>query len=211
MTGSLAVQTSSITQTACSRRGFLRFGLSTVAGLAVAGSGIVSAEDAMAAEFSGSLERLVGQIGGPRRLAFHNTHTGEELVTTFWRGGSYDTAALEEINYILRDFRSGDVHPINTGLLNLLTVMRHKMGSSEPVNIISGYRSPRTNAMLQATGSGGVARRSFHLRGMAIDVRVPGTSTSGIARLARGLGVGGVGYYSSSDFVHVDVGPVRTW
>jgi uncharacterized protein YcbK (DUF882 family) len=165
----------------------------------------------MAAEFSRSAERMAGQIGGPRRLAFRNTHTGEELVTTFWRGGSYEPSALEEINYILRDFRTGDVHPINTGLLNFLTVLRHKVGASSPVNIISGYRSPKTNTMLRASREGGVARRSFHLRGMAIDVRMPGVSTAGIARQARSLAVGGVGYYSDSDFVHVDVGPVRTW
>lgn len=195
-----------------SRRGFLRSGLTAFAGLAASGGAtILGTQDAMAALFSTSVERMAGQIGGERRLAFRNTHTGEELVTTFWRRGFYEQAALDEINYIMRDFRCGSVKPINTGLLNLLSVLRHKMGVSEPVNIISGYRSPETNARLRATGGGGVASNSFHIRGMAIDVRMPGTATYGIARVARNLGVGGVGYYSDSDFVHVDVGPPRTW
>ncbi len=197
-----------------SRRGFLQFGLKTAASVALVSStltaGLLPTEAAMAAEFSAGMERIAGQIGGNRRLSFKNTHTGERLVTTFWRGGGYDQSALDEINYIMRDFRSGDLHLINTGLLNLLTILRHKLGTDIPVNIISGYRSPKTNAMLRSS-SDGVARRSFHMQGMAIDVRMPGIATSGIANTARGLGLGGVGYYSDSDFVHVDVGPKRTW
>lgn len=194
------------------RRDFLRFGATAAVAVGTVGLGsVIAAEDAMAAEFTRRTEILAGEFGNsPRTLSFKNTHTGEELTTTFWKGGSYEQAALDEINYILRDFRSGDVHPINRGLLNLVTVLKQKMNSHQPVNIISGYRSPRTNAMLRAR-SEGVARRSFHLRGMAIDLRLPGLATSGIARTARQLGVGGVGYYDDSDFVHVDVGPVRTW
>lgn len=194
------------------RRDFLRMGITAVVGTATLGAtSILAAEDAEAAETVRRSEILAGEFGGgPRTLAFRNTHTGEELTTTFWKGGSYEQAALDEINYILRDFRTGDVHPINRGLLNVLSVLKQKMNSSEPVNIISGYRSPRTNAGLRSR-SEGVARRSFHLRGMAIDLRLPGRSTAGIAHTARQMSVGGVGYYDNSDFVHVDVGPVRTW
>lgn len=194
------------------RRGFLRMGLTASVGVAAFSStSLVAVGEAEAAEAVRRSEILAGAFGGgPRTLSFRNTHTGEELTTTFWKGGSYEQAALDEINYILRDFRTGDVHPINRGLLNLLSVLKHKIGSSEPVNIISGYRSPKTNGMLRTRGEG-VAKRSYHLQGMAIDLRLPGRSTAGIARTARQLSAGGVGYYDDSDFVHVDVGPVRTW
>lgn len=193
------------------RRDFLRTGLLAATGLAVGLPTVLASQDAMAAEVLRRTEIVAGSIGGPRTLSFVNTHTNEKLTATYWRGGGYEGAALEEINYILRDFRTGDVHAINPGLLNLLSILNHKVGVSHPVNIISGYRSPRTNAMLRATREGGVANRSFHLRGMAIDIRIPGLSTVQIARQARALQIGGVGYYSDSDFCHVDVGPVRTW
>ncbi len=193
------------------RRDFLRTGLMAAAGLAAGVSTLTASEDAMAAEVLRRTEIIASSIGGPRTLSFINTHTNERLTATYWRGGSYERGALDEINYILRDFRSGDVHPISTGLLNLLSILNHKVGANHPVNIISGYRSPKTNAMLRSTREGGVARRSFHLRGMAIDIRIPGLSTYQIARQARAMQIGGVGYYSDSDFCHVDVGPVRTW
>jgi len=194
------------------RRDFLRLGMNAVVGVsAFSAASLLAVEEAEAAEAVRRSEILAGQFGGgPRQLSFRNTHTGEQLTTTFWKGGSYEQAALDEINYILRDFRTGDVRPINKGLLNVLSVLKQKIGSSEPLHIISGYRSPRTNASLRSR-SEGVARRSFHLQGMAIDIRVPGRNTSGIARTARAMSVGGVGFYDSSDFVHVDVGPVRTW
>ncbi len=194
------------------RRDFLRMGVTAAVGAAAfSTASLIAAEDAAAAEAVRRSEILAGEFGSnPRTLSFRNTHTGEELTTTFWKRGSYEQAGLDEINYILRDFRTGDVHPINRGLLNVLSVLKQKMNSSEPVHIISGYRSPRTNANLRGR-SEGVARRSFHLRGMAIDIRVPGLSTAGVARTARQMSVGGVGYYNDSDFVHVDVGPVRTW
>lgn len=194
------------------RRSFLQTGLIAGAGLCAGVAALTAAEDAAAAEFTRRTEVLAASFtgGGSRTLSFKNTHTGEELTATYWRGGSYEQAALDEINYILRDFRTGDVTNINKGLLNLLSALKSKVASNQPVNIISGYRSPKTNAALRSR-SEGVARRSYHLRGMAIDLRLPGYSTAGIARTARAMSVGGVGYYDSSDFVHVDVGPVRTW
>lgn len=194
------------------RRDFLRMGITAAAGVAsFSATSLLAVEDAAAAEAVRRSEILASEFGGgARKLSFRNTHTGEELTTTFWKGGSYEQAGLDEINYILRDFRTGDVHPISKGLLNSLSALKSKMNSNEPLHIISGYRSPRTNANLRGR-SEGVARRSFHLRGMAIDIRLPGRSTAGIAQLARQMSIGGVGHYSSSDFVHVDVGPVRTW
>lgn len=193
------------------RRSFLRMGLTAAAGLVAASATVLDSEEAIAAENLRRSEIIMASFGGgPRTLSFKNTHTGEELTTTYWRGGSYEQAGLDEINYILRDFRSGDVHAIDKSLLNLIAAVRRQTGVSAPVSIISGYRSPRTNAALRRN-SEGVARRSFHLQGKAIDIRLPGYSTAGIARQARRMAVGGVGYYNSSDFVHIDVGPVRTW
>jgi len=206
LTANLSGQTSSSIE--MPRRNFLRMGL--VAAAATTAT-LVAAEDAAAAETIRRSEILLASFGGgPRTLSFKNTHTGEELTTTYYRGGGYEQSALDEINYILRDFRTGDVHPINVGLLNLVVALRKRTGVDDPVNIISGYRSPKTNGMLRSR-SEGVARRSFHLRGMAIDLRLPGYRTSSIARTARQMAVGGVGFYDDSDFVHVDVGPVRTW
>jgi uncharacterized protein YcbK (DUF882 family) len=193
------------------RRRFLRLGLTAAAGVAVGAATLLQTEEAQAAENLRRSEIIMASFGGgPRTLSFKNTHTGEELTTTYWRSGSYEQAGLDEINYILRDFRTGDVHAIDKSLLNTIAALRRQTGASSPISIISGYRSPRTNAALRR-GSEGVARRSFHLQGKAIDIRIPGYSTSGIARQARRLAVGGVGYYNDSDFVHVDTGPVRTW
>jgi len=192
------------------RRSFLRMGLTGTAALAAGGTALlVPSDEAVAAEMLLKTEHASAGAG-PRTLSFRNLHTLEELTVTYWRDGAYDPAALNEINYVLRDFRTGDIHPIDRGVLNILNLVRKRVGTSEPVNIVSGYRSPKTNASLRRSGDG-VAQRSYHLKGMAVDLRLPGISTYGIARTARGMGMGGVGYYSSSDFVHLDAGPYRTW
>ncbi|HVM81427.1 MAG TPA: DUF882 domain-containing protein [Stellaceae bacterium] len=145
-----------------------------------------------------------------RRLSFHNLHTGESLDAVYWAGGDYVPDALKRIDTVLRDFRTGDVHPIDRRLLDLLVRLRQKLGTGEPVQVISGYRSPRTNAMLHAH-SEGVASHSLHMDGMAIDIRVPGRALRDVRAAALDLAGGGVGYYPASDFVHVDVGRVRRW
>ncbi|MDE1173415.1 MAG: DUF882 domain-containing protein [Parvibaculaceae bacterium] len=146
----------------------------------------------------------------PRALSFHNLHTGESFKGAYWENGQYVPDSLIEIRKVLRDFRTGDEHVIDTKLLDLLTMMHRRLDTGEPFQVISGYRSPKSNAMLQEKGSG-VATHSYHMRGMAIDIRVAGRRTSSIQKLALSLQRGGVGYYPASDFVHVDVGPVRTW
>ena len=145
-----------------------------------------------------------------RRLSFHNLHTGESLDAVYWADGSYVPDALRSIDTVLRDFRTGDVHPIDRRLLDLLVRLRQKLGTMESVHVISGYRSPRTNAMLRAQ-SEGVAGHSLHMDGMAIDLRVPGRALRDVRAAALDLGGGGVGFYPASDFVHVDVGRVRHW
>jgi uncharacterized protein YcbK (DUF882 family) len=145
-----------------------------------------------------------------RRLSFSNTHTGESLTTTYWAGGEYIDDSLQEINTILRDHRTEDVHSMDTALLDLLFVLQSQVDSQDVFHIISGYRSPVTNAMLNGK-SKGVAKRSYHMRGKAIDIRLQGCELKNLQRAALALKAGGVGYYPSSDFIHVDVGPVRSW
>jgi uncharacterized protein YcbK (DUF882 family) len=145
-----------------------------------------------------------------RRLSFRSLHTGETLDRVYWTEGRYIPEALADIDYTLRDFRNGEVHRIDPALLDLLVRLRARLGTDAPFEVISGYRSPQTNAML-AAASEGVARHSLHLEGMAIDIRVPGRSLATLHQAALDLAGGGVGYYPASDFVHVDVGRVRHW
>jgi uncharacterized protein YcbK (DUF882 family) len=145
-----------------------------------------------------------------RSLGFYNTHTDETLKTVYWAEGKYLPEGLREINRILRDFRTGDVHRMDEKLLDLLYVLQAKTGRKNKFHIISGYRSPATNAML-STRSAGVAKRSYHMQGKAIDIRLPGYDLKNLHQAALALKAGGVGYYPSSNFIHVDVGPVRRW
>jgi uncharacterized protein YcbK (DUF882 family) len=145
-----------------------------------------------------------------RRLSFHNLHTGERLRTVYWAEGDYVPDSLAEVDHVLRDFRTGEVKRIAPGLLDLLHRVAARLETSQPFDVISGYRSAATNAMLAAR-SGGVASHSLHVEGMAIDVRVPGRSVARLRDVALALRGGGVGYYPASAFVHVDVGRVRRW
>ncbi|MCC7461596.1 MAG: DUF882 domain-containing protein [Gammaproteobacteria bacterium] len=147
-----------------------------------------------------------------RLLSFSHTHTGESLTIPYRGGACYEAGCLEAVNHLLRDFRTGEVHRIDPGLLDILCALQDQARSDEPFQVISGYRSPRTNARLRAgSAASGVAERSLHRVGQAIDVRLGGVRTHRLAELARGLQRGGVGYYKSSDFVHVDTGRVRHW
>jgi uncharacterized protein YcbK (DUF882 family) len=155
-----------------------------------------------------SLARTSG--GNERSLAFCNLHTGERLTAVYWADGHYLPDALSEIDHVLRDFRTEEVKPIDPKLLDLLHLLHSKLDSSAPFHVISGYRSPATNEML-ATQSGGVARKSLHMRGMAIDVNLPDRDLDKLRRTGRSLKGGGVGYYPKPGFVHLDVGRIRYW
>jgi uncharacterized protein YcbK (DUF882 family) len=148
-----------------------------------------------------------------RVLSFFNTHTGERLTTAYCCGGDYQPDALQQINFILRDFRANEIKPIDPQLLDLLHELRGTLECDSPYHIISGYRSPQTNAMLRARGGSdsGVASGSLHTVGKAIDIRVPGVKLDQLRAAARSLKLGGVGFYPSSNFVHVDTGRVRFW
>lgn len=145
-----------------------------------------------------------------RRLAFFNTHTAESLEACYFKSGCYDPGALKAINHILRDHRSGEVGPIDERLLDLLHALSRRWEHPPTFHVISGFRSPETNAALHSR-SRGVASRSLHVHGQAIDIRVPGIRTCELKGLALSLAAGGVGYYPASDFVHVDIGRVRSW
>jgi uncharacterized protein YcbK (DUF882 family) len=147
---------------------------------------------------------------GSRCVSFLHTHTGERLRAVYFQDGCYQSDSLARVNELLRDFRTGEVHQIDPGLLDILFELQIRANRDEPFEVISGYRSPVTNAMLH-TRSEGVAVHSMHLEGRAIDVRLPGLVTRDLADQARTLRRGGVGFYARSDFVHIDTGRVRFW
>lgn len=145
-----------------------------------------------------------------RRLDCINIRTGEELSVTYWLGGSYLPDALGRISHLLRDIPTGEVKPIDPHLIDLLFAVRRSLRSAAPFAVISGYRTPRTNQML-ARRRAGVARRSLHMHGQAVDLLLPGRPLEDVAATALAFRAGGVGYYPASNFVHLDVGPVRRW
>lgn len=177
-----------------SRRQFMRLGVAAAAAAAV-----------FPATASARM-RLLSE----RTLSFYNIHTGEYLRTAYWVQGRYTAGAIRDINHLLRDYRTGDVKAIDQSLLDLLYSVNRVLKSSRPFHVVSGYRSPATNAMLAAKSTG-VARHSLHIEGKAIDIYLPDRPLKDLHRAALALGGGGVGYYPESDFVHMDVGPVRTW
>jgi uncharacterized protein YcbK (DUF882 family) len=152
----------------------------------------------------------VASATGARTLAFHNLHTGEFTRAAYWIDGRYVADALTGFDWLLRDYRTDEVREIDRRLLDVLSALSGTLDAREPWEVISGYRSPATNAKLAATTTG-VAAASLHVEGMAIDVRLPGRSLETLRDSARSLQRGGVGYYPRSGFVHVDVGRVRCW
>jgi uncharacterized protein YcbK (DUF882 family) len=151
------------------------------------------------------------QLDQPRVLSFHHLHTDERLTLTYRKGEHYQRSSLERLDRFLRDFRTGDTVAIDPRLFDILYDVKQSLGHDDAVfEILSAYRSPQTNAMLRRT-SGGVAKRSLHMTGKAIDIRISDLPTRSVRNAAVRLGRGGVGYYSRSDFVHVDTGNVRQW
>lgn len=145
-----------------------------------------------------------------RRLKFFNTHTDERVDVIYKRGETFLPGALMKIDYILRDHRSGDIHPMDPALLDFLYDLLIKLNYRGEVHIISGYRSPGTNQKLHERSSG-VAKGSLHMQGKAIDIRLLGVDTAIIRKTALAMKRGGVGYYKELDFVQIDTGRVRSW
>src|SRR6266540_6874086 len=149
----------------CNRRQFLKLGLAGSVGLALPAAGYAA----------------VPRADVDRSLEFYNTHTNERLRTVYWTGGTYVSSALDDINFILRDFRANEVKAIDLRLLDLLHRLNASLDSSQPFHVISGYRTAATNAMLRGA-SEGVAQHSLHIEGMAIDIRVPGRDLAVLRR-----------------------------
>ncbi len=146
-----------------------------------------------------------------RVLSFHHLHTDERLTLTYRKGDHYQRSSLTRLDHFLRDFRTGDITAIDPKLFDLLFDIKQSLGHDDAVfEIVSGYRSPKTNAMLSRASSG-VAKRSLHMSGKAIDIRLSDMPTRSIRDAALRLARGGVGYYSRSNFVHLDTGNVRQW
>ncbi len=145
-----------------------------------------------------------------RWLSFRHIHTGERIKSLYWAEGEYIPESLGELDSFLGDFRSGDIHPMHTGLLDLLHRLRRELDSDNEFHVISAYRSPATNAKLLAKGRG-VRKNSLHMRGMAIDVRLPGRDTGALWHAAVQTRRGGTGFYPKYNFVHLDVGPHWHW
>lgn len=148
---------------------------------------------------------------GERRLAFHHTHTGENISLTYAVGDAYVPDALLALNHFLRDHYSGEVGVIAPPLFDQLHRLQQVLGSAQPFEVISGYRCPLTNSTLRQTRGGGVAKHSLHMEGRAIDIRLPDVALADLRDAASSLRAGGVGYYPGERFVHVDNGTVRYW
>jgi uncharacterized protein YcbK (DUF882 family) len=178
-----------------SRRRFLQ-------GLACTSLAAISTPKAALAAFPG--------YWGHKTLALEHHHTGETLNLTYYEQGRYIYGALDEIDYFLRDYHNDEVHRVDPALLDQLYDVKLLLGTNKPFEIVSGYRSPETNADLRRH-SRGVARQSLHMEGRAVDVRMQGVSPSSIRAAASVLQRGGIGYYPNSNFVHLDTGDIRTW
>lgn len=145
-----------------------------------------------------------------RSLSLKNLHTGESVAVNYVENGQYVPGALAKLNQVLRDHRTGDVHKIDPHLFDIMVGIQRKLGIEGQIEIISGYRSPASNAMLRGQSSG-VAKKSLHMEGMAIDMRMPQARLACVRQAALDIKKGGVGYYPGSNFVHVDTGAVRQW
>lgn len=176
------------------RRRFLKIGLAaTACSIALPGSGLAAS---------------IGNVS--RKLSFVHLHTNEKLSSVYWHNGAYQPKAVAQINRVLRDWRTDEVKEIDVKLLDVLWELHQRLDSKSPFEVICGYRSPKTNAML-ASASSGVAKKSLHMEGMAIDIRLPDKKLTLVRDTAISMQRGGVGYYAKSGFVHVDTGRVRSW
>lgn len=172
--------------------------------------GIFTASVVTAAPTMSNAFGLIRGAGDIRRIRLHSGRSGESLDAVYWIEGEYIPEVLAEIDHLFRDWRNDRVHRIDTRTIDILAATQNILESDEPYMLLSGYRSPETNAMLRRN-SRGVARNSRHMVGQAADVRLRSRTVSQIARAAIACNAGGVGRYSRSNFTHMDCGPVRSW
>jgi uncharacterized protein YcbK (DUF882 family) len=196
-----------------SRRRVLRAG-GALAGVSAAGLLVGTARSQDAAVHLGPTGHPTAAgdqgVAAPRRISLRNLHTDEHLEIEYFRGGAYVPEAMSAIDVLLRDFRNGERHPMDAHLMDYLVDVAHTLGVDPAFSVISGYRSPQTNANLREHSTG-VAQHSLHMEGRAIDVRMKGIDCANLAAHAIDMQRGGVGYYRASDFVHLDTGAFRTW
>lgn len=155
-----------------------------------------------------SMAQVLG--GAPRFLSIQRMQTGERFDGVYWQDGRYDREALRRLDWLFRDPALEEATPMDPRLFDVLTTMARRLDATEGYQVLSGYRSPETNAA-RARESRRVSRASLHMSGMAADVRLPGRDSTGLARQAAALQVGGVGLYRRDGFVHLDCGPARRW
>ena len=148
--------------------------------------------------------------GDIRRVRMFSSRTGEKIDMIYWVEGDYIKDAVDEIHHFMRDWRTDQVKKIDLRTIDIMAAAHNLLDVSEPYMLLSGYRSPQTNAMLRSRSSG-VAKNSLHMKGQAADLRLASRSVGQVARAASACHAGGVGSYSRSDFVHMDCGPVRNW
>lgn len=172
--------------------------------------GLASLSAMAAAPALASAPAVLRGAGQFRKLAMVNDRTGEWLNTVYWAEGEYIPEALAAMNHLLRDWREDAACEMDPRVLDILAATHAKLDCDEPFTVVSGYRTPATNALLRRR-SRGVAKNSYHIKGMAVDIRLESRSVAQISRAGLSLGAGGVGRYSRAEFVHLDCGPVRDW
>jgi len=172
--------------------------------------GIFAATMVVAAPTYSNAFGVLNGAGDIRRIRMYSGRTGESIDTIYWLEGQYIPEAMKEINYFMRDWRTGTKIKIDGRTVDIMAASHRLLDVSEPYMLLSGYRSPQTNAMLRSRSSG-VARNSLHMQGQAADLRLKSRSVGQMARAASACASGGVGKYSRSNFVHMDCGAVRTW
>ncbi|MBD3763955.1 MAG: DUF882 domain-containing protein [Rhodobacterales bacterium] len=172
--------------------------------------GIFAASMVVAAPTCSNAFGLLRGAGDIRRIRMYSGRTGESMDTIYWIDGDYIPEALKEINHFMRDWRSNTQIQIDPRTVDIMAASHRLLDVSEPYMLLSGYRTPQTNAMLRSQ-SRGVAKNSLHMKGQAADLRLKSRSVSQMARAAVSCASGGVGKYSRSNFVHMDCGPIRTW
>lgn len=172
--------------------------------------GVFSTMAVTAAPYYANAAGFLRGGGDIRRISLRSTRTGEAVDTIYWVEGKYIKEALAEINWFMRDWRQNEVIRYDRRNIDILAATRQLMETDEPYHVVSGYRSPATNKLISRTNRG-VARNSYHMKGMAADLKLKSRSIHQMAKAAVACHAGGVGKYGRSNFVHMDCGPVRTW
>ncbi|AXC50351.1 DUF882 domain-containing protein [Paracoccus suum] len=172
--------------------------------------GIFAATTVAAAPVMANAFGISRGAGNYRRISMYSGRTGESIDTVYWVDGKYIRDALNEINIFMRDWRTGTMVGIDPRTIDIATASHRLLQTNEPYMMLSGYRSPQTNAMLRSQSSG-VARNSLHMVGKAADLRLKSRSVGQMYQAAAACRGGGVGKYSRSNFVHMDCGPMRHW